>query len=59
MENEPLLMGQASKENVQAMKEQYQEAGWKIVEDLNDKFIDLCVDDNSQDYGNKQPHVMA
>ncbi len=41
------------------MKEQYQEAGWKIVEDLNDKFIDLCVDDNSHDYGAKQPQLMA
>ena len=26
---------------------------------MNDKFIDLCVDDNSQDYGAKQPQLMA
>ena len=37
------------------MQEQYQEAGWKIVEDLNEKFIDLCVDDNSQEQYMKGP----
>ena len=33
-------------------QEQYEAACWKIVDEMQDKFIDLCVDDNHSAYGN-------
>ena len=36
-------------------QEQYEAACWKIVDEMQDKFIDLCVDDNHSAYGNQMP----
>ena len=33
-------------------QEQYEAACWKIVDEMQEKFIDLCVDDNHSAYGN-------
>jgi len=34
------------------LQEQFDAQCWKIVEDMSEKFIDLCVDDNNSAYGN-------
>ena len=36
-------------------QEQYEAACWKIVDEMQEKFIDLCVDDNHSAYGNEMP----
>ena len=36
-------------------QEQFDAACWKIVDEMQDKFIDLCVDDNHSAYGNEMP----
>lgn len=36
-------------------QEQYENACWKIVDEMQEKFIDLCVDDNHSAYGNEMP----
>ena len=37
---------------MQALKDQYESTCWKIVDEMTEKFIDLCVDDNNSQYGN-------
>jgi len=34
-------------------QEQYEAACWKIVDEMQANFIDLCVDDNHSAYGNE------
>ena len=40
---------------MQALKDQYESTCWKIVDEMTEKFIDLCVDDNNSQYGERMP----
>ena len=42
-------------ENTANIQRQFDEECWKIVEEMNEKFIDLCVDDNHSAFGNEMP----
>ena len=58
-DREPLLAAPGNAARTAAenknFQEQYEAACWKIVDEMNDKFIDLCVDDNHSNYGNEMP----
>ena len=42
-----------------ALQEQYETACQAIVNEMQEKFIDLCVDDNHSAYGNEMPQKQA
>ena len=44
---------------MQALEEQYNRACYAIVDEMNDKFIDLCVDDNNSEIGHRMPQQQA
>jgi len=50
---------QAQAAQQEQVQEQYDRACYDIVEEINDKFIDLCVDDNNSSIGNRMPAAQA